>query len=203
MTTKFTFLLILAALLLSGCNNKFYDFLYYDQDLHDIKISGNIAAVDIIDYRRQDVIKDIDFQNTKYTNHEILVHPPLTNKHKELINSELRYYFTNSGKKLKVTCYIVNSVKKITKSFFRKREFVQVEMSMAIYDENSKLLDFSTTTSSLEHKAEMSVKYELDLMFEKTIRTAIYQCFDEFKSIKKTVTVGGAFRYSVVKKGEM
>ena len=200
MTTKFAFLLIIASVLLSGCNNKFYDFLYYDQNLHDIKISGYIAAIDIIDYRRQDVIKDIDFQNTKYTNHEILVHPPLTNKHKELINLELRYYFTNNGKKLKVTCYIMNTVKKITRSFFGKREFVQVEMSMAIYDENSKLLDFSTTTSSLEHKAEMSVKYELDLMFEKTIRTAIYQCFDEYKSIKKTVTVGRAFRYSVVKK---
>lgn len=200
MTTKFAFLFILAALLLSGCNNKFYDFLYYDQYLQDIKISGYVSAIDIIDYRRQDAIKDIDFENTKYTNHEIFVHPPLTNKHKELIDLELRYYFTNSGKKLKVTCYIVNTVKKITRSFFGKREFVQVEMSMAIYDENSKLLDFSTTTSSLEHKAEMSVKYELDLMFKKTIRNAIYQCFDEFKSIKKTVTVGGAFRYSVVKK---
>jgi hypothetical protein len=200
MTNKFAFLFILAALLLSGCNNKFYDFLYYDRDLHDIKISGYVAAVDIIDFRRQDVIKDIDFENYKYTNHEILVHPPLTNKHKELINLELNYYFTHSEKKLKVTCYILNTVKKITRSFFGKREFVQVEMSIAIYDENGKLLDFSTTTSSIEHKAEMSVKYELDLMFEKTIRTAIYQCFDEFKKIQKTVTVGGAFRYSVIKK---
>ena len=203
MTTKFAFLLIIAAVLLSGCNNKFYDFLYYDQNLHDIKISGYIAAIDIIDYRHQDAIKDIDFQNTKYAKHEILVHPPLTNKHKELINLELRYYFTNSGKKLKVTCYIINTAKKITRSFFGKREFVQVEMSMAIYDENSKLLDFSTTTSSLEHKAEMTVKYEIELMFEKAIRTAIYQCFDEFKSIKKTVTVGHAYRYSVIKKGEL
>lgn len=203
MTNKFAFLFILATLLLSGCNNKFYDFLYYDRDLHDIRISGDIAAVDIIDYRRQDLISDIDFQNYKYTNHEILAHPPLTNKHKELINFELNYYFTHSGKKIKVTCYILNTVKKITKTFFGKREFVQVEMSMAIYDENSKLLDFNTTTSSIEHKAEMTVKYELDLMFEKAIRTAIYQCFDEFKSIKKTVTVGGAFRYSVLKKEEM
>ena len=203
MTNKLAFLLIIATLLLSGCNNKFYDFLYYDQYLHDIKISGYMAAIDIIDYRRKDVIKDIDFQNYKYINHEILAHPPLTNKHKELIDLELRYYFTGSGKKLKVTCYILNTVKKITKSFFDKREFVQVEMSKAIYDENSKLLDFITTISSLEHKAEMSVKYELDLMFEKTIRTAIYQCFDEFKSIKKTVTVGGAFRYSVIKKEEL
>jgi hypothetical protein len=200
MTAKFAFLFIIAALLLSGCNNKFYDLLYYDQYLHDIKIPGYVAAIDIIDYRNQGLIKDIDFQNTKYTNHEIFVHPPLTNKHKELINLELIYYFTGRGEKLKVICYIVNTAKKITRSFFGKREFVQVEMSIALYDENSKLLDFSTTISSLEHKAEMSVKYELDLMFEKTIRNAMYQCFDEFKSVKKTVTLGGAYRYSLIKK---
>ena len=203
MTNKFAFLLIIAALFLSGCADKFYYSIYNPKELHGIQISGQITGIDIVDYRLQSLTKDIEIPKSQFSGYEIIAHPALTNKNKEFIDWKIRSYFTNTGKRLKAVCYIVNTVKKATKTFFRHREFVLIEMSIAIYDENNKLLDFNTSSSSFKQKPSISIQYEINDLFEQAIGTAIYQCFDEFKSIKKTVTVGGAFRYSVVKKGEM
>jgi len=200
MNRKLAFILILATLFLSGCYSKFYDFLFYDRELHGIQISGQLTAIDIIDFRLQSLAKDIEIPEHQFSGYEVIAHPALTDKNKELLDLKVRSYFADTGKSLKVVCYIVNTAKKATKSFFKHSEFVLVEMSIGIYDENNKLLDFGTSLSSLEHKPMGSVKYEINDLFEKAIRNAVYQCFDEFKSINKTVTLGRAFRYSVVKK---
>ncbi|MDP3431552.1 MAG: hypothetical protein Q8T04_01105 [Bacteroidota bacterium] len=200
MNTKLSILLIITALFLSGCSEKFYNFLYYDQELHGIQIAGKITNIDVIDLRQKDLLKDIEIPKSQFSNYDIIAHPALTNKNKELLERKVRSYFTNSGKSLKVKCYIVNTAKRATRTIFKLREFVLVEMSIAIFDENDKLLDFGTSSSSYEHKPVGSIKYEINLLFEKAIRDAVYRCFDEFKSIEKTITVGGAFRYSVIKK---
>lgn len=200
MAKKFGLLLIVATIFLSGCTYKFYDFLFYDQERHGIQISGQVAGIDIIDLRLKTLTNDIEIPKSQFSSYEVIAHPALTNKNKELLDMKVRSYFTNTGEKLKVVCYIVNTVKKAKRSIFKHSEFVLVEMSIAIYDDNDKLLDFVTSTFSYEHKPVGSVKYEIEDLFEKAIRSVVYQCFDEFKSIKKIVTLGQAFRYSVVKK---
>lgn len=203
MIRKFAFLLILSSLFLSGCYYKFYDFLFYDQELHGIQISGRVAGIDIIDLRAKSLISEIKIPNSQFLGYDVIAHPALTNAHKELLDMKVRSYFTNTGEKLKVVCYIVNTVKKAKASMFKSSEFALVEMSIAIYDEHDKLLDFVTSTFSHEHKPNGSVKYEIEYMFKKALRSVVYQCFDEFKNIKKTVTLGRAYRYSVVKKEEL
>lgn len=203
MTRKFAYLLIIAALFLSGCSYKFYDFLYYDQEHHRIQISGQVAGIDIIDLRLKDLTKDIEIPKSQFSGYEIIAHPALTDKNKELLDLKIRSFFTNSGEKLKVVCYIVNTIKKAKRSLFKRSESVLVEMSIAIYDEQNKLLDFGTSTFSYEHKPTGSVQYEINDLFEKAIRSVVYQCFDEFKRIKKTVTLGWEYRYSVLKKEEL
>ncbi|MBV5314421.1 MAG: hypothetical protein JZU47_14060 [Prolixibacteraceae bacterium] len=203
MIRRFAFILIIGTLFLSGCSYKFYDFLFYDQELHGIQISGRVAGIDIIDLRAKSLISEIKIPNSQFLGYDVIAHPALTNSHKELIDMKVRSYFTNSGEKLKVVCYIVNTVKKAKASMFKSSEFALVEMSIAIYDEHDKLLDFVTSTFSHEHKPTGSVQYEIEYLFEKALRSVIYQCFDEFKNIKKTVTLGRAYRYSVVKKEEL
>jgi|GEM_PF-1537293 len=203
MIRKLAFLLILSSLFLSGCYYKFYDFLFYDQELHGIQISGQVAGIDIIDLRTKSLISDFKIPNSPFWGYEVIAHPALTNKNKELLDRKVRSYFTNTGEKLKVVCYILNTVKKAKASIFKHSEFALVEMSIAIYNENDKLLDFVTSTFSLEHKPTGSVQYEIEYLFEKALRSVVYQCFDEFKNIKKTVTLGRAYRYSVVKKEEL
>jgi hypothetical protein len=202
MIRRFAFLVILSTIILSGCYYKFYDYLFYDQELHGIQISGQVAGIDIIDLRAKSLISEIKIPNSQFLGYDVIAHPALTNNHKELLDMKVRSYFTNSGAKLNVVCYIVNTVKKAKASMFKSSEFALVEMSIAIYDEHDKLLDFVTSTFSHEHKPSGSVKYEIDDMFEKALRCVVYQCFDEFKNIKKTVTLGRAYRYSVVKKEE-
>ncbi|MFA5330094.1 MAG: hypothetical protein WC384_20035 [Prolixibacteraceae bacterium] len=203
MIAKYAFLLIIATLFLSGCANKVYYSIYNPKELHGIQITGQIAGIDIVDYRLQSLTKDIEIPKSQFSGYEIIAHPALTNNNKKFIDWKIHSYFTNTGERLKVVCYIVNTVKKATKTFFKHREFVLVEMSIAIYDENNKLLDFITSSSSFEQKPSISIQYEINDLFEQAIGTAIYQCFDEFKNIKKTITLGRAYRYSVIKKDEL
>jgi len=110
MSGKFAVLLFIATFILSSCSFKFYDMLFYDQELHGIQITGQVTEIEIIENRLQASDKDIEIPYFLIFGYDKIIYPALTNSNKQLLERKVRSYFTNTGKSIKVKCYIVNIV---------------------------------------------------------------------------------------------
>jgi hypothetical protein len=206
--TQFIFILLFTTFFMTGCYQKFYNIAYSDEELHGIQIEGKITEIEVTDRR----LPQLPVLNKKLSDkeerkqillldNENIVFPDFTKDRKQMLEWKIRSYFTNTGRNIKVKCDILRTVKKQTKHVFKRDEnFSMVELSIAIFSEDKKLLDFNSAASYYNLKVSSSIPSDLDLIFEKTIRNAVYRCFDEMKTIKKTITLGQYYRYSLIKK---
>lgn len=201
-------LLLVIAFFLIGCSDKFYRVAYFDEELHGIKIDGKVTNIEITDRRqplpvlnkKPELNKKEERKQILLSDDENIVFPDFTKDQKQMLEWKIRSYFTNTGRNIKIKCDILNTIKKQTKHVFKNDEdFCLVELSIAIYNDDNKLLDFNSNSSYYIRKTSYSARGDLDVLFEKVLRNAVYTCYDEMKTIKKTVTFGGNFRYSLVK----
>jgi hypothetical protein len=206
--TQFISFLLFTTFFMTSCSQKFYNIAYTDEELHGIQIEGKITEIEVTDRR----LPQLPVLNKKLSekeerkqilllDNENIVFPDFTKDRKQMLEWKIRSYFTNTGRNIKVKCDILRTVKKQTKHIFKRDEiFSMVELSIAIFNEDKKLLDFNSAASYYNLKVPSSIPSDLDLIFEKTIRNAVYRSFDEMKTIKKTITVGQHYRYSLIKK---
>ncbi len=204
-----TLVLVFIAIIFTSCYDKFYNVAYWDEERHGIEIEGKVTNIEITDRRQPlPVLNKKTKLNKKEERKQILlldnediVFPDFNKDRKQMLERKIRSYFTNTGKNIKIKCDILNTVKKQIKHAFKKDEdFCLIELSIAVYNDDNKLLDFNSNSSYYDRKTSYSARNDLDILFEKVLRNAVYKCFDEMKTIKKTITFGGNYRYSLIKK---
>lgn len=206
--TQFIPILLFTTFFMTSCSGKFYNIAYSDEELHGIQIEGKVTEIEVTDRRPA----ELPVLNKKLSNKEErrlillldnknIVFPDFTKDRKEMLERKIRSYFTGTGRNIKVKCDILRTVKKRKKHVFKRDEiYSMAELSIAIFREDKKLLDFNSTASYYNIKTSSRYPKDIDLVFEKALRNAAYRCFDEMKTIKKTITVGQYYRYSLIKK---
>ena len=148
--------LLFITFLYTSCSDKFYRVAYFDEELHGIKIDGKVTNIEITDRRQPPpVLNKKPELNKKEERKQILlsddkniVFPDFTKDQKQMLEWKIRSYFTNTGRNIKIKCDILNTIKKQTKHVFKKDEdFCLIELSIAIYNDDNKLLDFNSNSS--------------------------------------------------------
>ena len=206
--TQLILILIFSTFFISSCSPKFYNQAYTDEELHGIKIEGKVTEIEFTDRRlpplsilNKKLSKKEEKKQILLLDNEDIVFPDFNKNKKQMLEWKIRSYFTNTGRNIKIKCDILQINKKQIKHAFKRDEvFSLVQLSIAVFGEDKKLLDFNSGTSYYNLKISSSIIGDLDLIYEKALRNAVYRCFDEMKTIKKTITVGRNYRYSLIKK---
>lgn len=184
MKLKPILLSIIILLTLTGCYQKFLNFVYNDREIEIVRIHGKYPKIEIFDLRQQISEQKIKRPGSfAMPGSKAMAYPKMTEEHKKEITTGINRQFTNEGGNYKVTCILRNSMQKISVRFFDCQLFVTVDLEVFLYNDKDKLIDSYRTIEYLEYKSGSTLKTDIDLLYNKALRNAVHICFINLKKI--------------------
>lgn len=180
MKTKFLFLLILIAFILSGCVSK-RSILLTNNELDNINIQSKITGIEIIDSRENVTDRKIRIPTLSLPGQKDKVSPILTDEQKQMITNQIQSYFSNNGENIFVKCEIIKACKEFTAYAFHEREYVQIDTKISLLDTNKNVIKYCTSSAFLEAKSMDATYDSIDLMYIEALKSSIYKCFEKLK----------------------
>lgn len=169
---------------LTGCYQKFLNFVYNDREIEVVRIHGKYPEIKIFDLRPQNSVQEIKNPGSfAMPGWKAMAYPKMTEENKREISIGINRQFTNEGENYKVTCVLLNSLEKISVRFLNYKLFATVDLEVFLYDNKDKLIDSFRTIEYLECKTGTLLKNDIDLVYNKALRNAVHKCFINFKNI--------------------
>ncbi|MGE5437622.1 MAG: hypothetical protein ACM3O3_10375 [Syntrophothermus sp.] len=184
MKLKPILLSIIIILTLTGCYQKFLNFVYNDREIEIVRIHGKYPKIEIFDLRQQISEQEIKRPGSfAMPGWKAMAYPKMTEEHKKEITIGINRQFTNEGENYKVTCILRNSMQKISVRFLNYQLFTTVDLEVFLYNDKNKLIDSYRTIEYLDYKSGSILKDDIDLLYNKALRNAVHKCFINFKKI--------------------
>ncbi|HET6557030.1 MAG TPA: hypothetical protein VFG54_06915 [Prolixibacteraceae bacterium] len=184
MKLKPILLSIIIVFTLTGCYQKFLNFVYNDREIEIVRIHGKYPEIEIFDLRQQISEQEIKRPGAfAMPGWKSLAYPKMTEEHKKEITIGINRQFTNEGENYKVTCILRNSMQKISVRLFNSPLFATVDLEVFLYDDKDKLIDSYRAIEYLEYKSGYTLKSDIDLLYNKALRNAVHICFINLKKI--------------------